>query len=126
MKVLYAEDEAGARRMIARNLLRVGITAVTAENGVEALAMFIASRDTEEPFRVVLTDLSMPNMGGEELIRSIQGLDDSVKFVVMSGLSTEEEERVASNLRAQGHKVLPKPVNMDELIATVRDNFASS
>jgi len=67
MKVLIAEDEALARRLLQNYLERWGHEVVAAQNGAEAWQLFAAGE-----FSIVISDWIMPELDGVELIRRIR------------------------------------------------------
>lgn len=84
----------------------------SAENGLEALE---ALRDT--PADIVITDISMPEMTGLELIRELRGLKPGLKFIVLSGFN--EFDYIKEGLRLGIENYLLKPINFDELQETL-------
>ncbi|WP_297992070.1 diguanylate cyclase [Anoxybacillus sp.] len=77
MKVLYVEDEPGAREMLMRLLKRRIRDVKVAKNGQEALELFT----TFQP-DIVITDIKMPLLNGLELIRRIRESDEHVQIII--------------------------------------------
>src|SRR5258707_15866902 len=73
--VLVVDDEDGVRRMAAATLQRFGYEVVTATNGLEAVEIFSAMPDR---IRLVLLDMMMPVMGGEEALLRIREVSPDV------------------------------------------------
>ncbi len=68
LKVLLADDSSMMRRIIRSLLEEVGVTSpVEAADGAEAIALFKAGE-----FDLVLSDWSMPNKGGLEVVKEIR------------------------------------------------------
>ena len=82
----------------------------TKQNGEQAIAAFIA-----EPFDLVLTDIDMPGLDGNERVRFLKALAPHVPVVAISG-----EEENASKLF---DRVLVKPFYTRELISLVESFF---
>lgn len=85
--VLVIEDEDDVRRMVVRLLERGGYTALGAADGESALAL---CRGIQQPIAAVLLDLTMPHLGGEEVLRALQQLRPGLPVVLMSGYTTDE------------------------------------
>jgi CheY-like chemotaxis protein len=90
----------------------------TAANGLEAWQNLGASG----PPSLILLDLMMPRMDGEEFIKSLRASPQAhIPVVIVSGHSASK--RKAEELSADG--CLTKPVELEELLGTVR-RFVSS
>ena len=84
LRVLVAEDESGARELISAVFDTGGWgPPVTARNGVEAL-----ERLGEDHYDILVTDLNMPRLGGEELVRRALRSDPDLTVIVLSGNGT--------------------------------------
>jgi CheY-like chemotaxis protein/anti-sigma regulatory factor (Ser/Thr protein kinase) len=83
--VLLVEDEDAVRRLAGHVLSRAGYKVLAASNGVEALDLF---RAHAPEIRVLLTDLTMPELGGRELARRLLGAKPSLTVIYMSGYSS--------------------------------------
>ncbi|EMT46155.1 GGDEF domain-containing response regulator [Anoxybacillus flavithermus] len=77
IKVLYVEDEPGAREMLMRLLKRRIRDVKVAKNGQEAFEYF-----TEFQPDIVITDIKMPVLNGLELIRRIRESDEHVQIII--------------------------------------------
>src|SRR5439155_4998122 len=66
--VLVVDDDDDVRRMVERVLRRAGYTVLTAASGPDALDR---ARDHTGPIDLLLTDVVMPGMTGQELIRAL-------------------------------------------------------
>ena len=89
---LIADDNFHNRNVCKLALNHVGFDSIEAEDGEEALVL-LASQD----FDLLLLDLSMPKLGGIEVLREIEtmGLTDKMRVVVItahSQLATEVQE----------------------------------
>ncbi|MEW6754573.1 MAG: ATP-binding protein [Candidatus Latescibacterota bacterium] len=111
--VLVVEDEPRVLET-ARDLLQsLGYGVRTATTGREGLRAYEAHR---AQIALVLTDLVMPEMGGEELIRALRERDPGLPIVVMSGYPAG----VAGGGPAAGAAPhLPKPLLLEPLARVV-------
>jgi PAS domain S-box-containing protein len=85
--VLVVDDEKAVRDLVKTVLERRGYTVLLAESGLAAIDL--AQRQSGEIALVVL-DLSMPNMGGEETLPELRKLRPNIKVLVSSGYSEAE------------------------------------
>ena len=114
-KVLVVDDEEGLRRQIGRMLERLGHVVTLARDGREALAC--AER---EPPDLVITDLSMPEMTGHELLARLKSREQTqhVPVIVVSG--DGDTESVVKCLEAGAEDHLTKPFEPVVLQARIR------
>ncbi len=113
--LLLAEDEDVVRRLLAEVLTQLGYTVVTARDGVEAVSLFSAQADE---YDLVLLDLRMPRMSGEEALALLIERAPAVRILVSSGLD------VGSPFPPQVRGVLAKPFTLAELSRSVADAIA--
>ena len=117
--VLIVEDDAHTREMLATLLSTQGFHPVAAEDGLEALHLLRAVRRRAPDIPcLVLLDLTMPRLGGQEFRRAQLG-DPTVANVpvaVMSGAIDAEERAHALGAVA----TLMKPIDLDRLLGVVR------
>ena len=111
-RILVVDDEPQIARVLRRSLSARGYEVQVANDGEEALAVFGSwSPD------LIITDLSMPNMGGIELCRRVR----ATSHVPIIVLSVKGEERIkVEALDAGADDYITKPFGIDELLARVR------
>ena len=96
-------------------LKKNGYDILRARNGREALELY---RKNQEKIKIVITDLDMPVMGGEELCRRLVKIAPDVKIVWITGFL---EQRSKKELRRLGvREVVIKPFTVKELMTVVR------
>lgn len=110
VKILAVDDDSSVLELLDLVLGVHGYSVQTKQNGEQAIAAFIA-----EPFDLVLTDIDMPGLNGNELIRFLKSSAPHVPVVAISG-----EEENASKLF---DRVLVKPFYTRELISLVESFF---
>ncbi|TRX74440.1 fused response regulator/phosphatase [Pseudomonas mangiferae] len=115
LSILIAEDNAADRMLLSTIVNRQGHRALTASNGLEAVALFQAERP-----RLVLMDALMPVMDGFEAARRIKLLagDALVPIIFLTSLS--EDEALVRCLDAGGDDFLAKPYNRVILEAKIK------
>jgi PAS domain S-box-containing protein len=115
--VLVVEDEEGVREVVGRMLERLGFQVITAEDGIEALQRLDHHGGA---MAAVLLDLSMPRMGGPEVLQQIRERRPEAPIILMSGYT---EQEVASKLLGPEGAVafLQKPFLPEDLTSVLRD-----
>jgi len=88
-KVLLVDDEENVRAIGKEMLEELGFEVVTASDGLEALQIYERTPEVA----VVVLDLTMPNMDGEQCLRELRRLDGNVKVIMSSGFSESEVTR---------------------------------
>ena len=89
-RILVIDDEAGVRDVAGQLLRTFGMSVVSAIDGQDGVARF---RENPAGFDLVLLDLTMPGMNGEETLAALRALAPGVRVLLMSGYS--ESDRVA-------------------------------
>lgn len=110
--VLIVDDEKPLRDFVRRNLEVRKFNALTAANGLEALALF-----NTQNIDLVIMDVMMPRMDGLETIRRIRQ-SSLVPIIVLSALGEEKDKIRALNWGADDY--LTKPFGVGELLARVQ------
>ena len=113
-KLNVMDDEEHILRMVSRILNDMGYTLDFAKDGEEAIKKYQTALQSEQPFDLVILDLTIPGaMGGEETIKALLKIDPNVKAIVSSGYSNDP---VMSNFKDYGFKgIIPKPYSQDEV-----------
>jgi GAF domain-containing protein len=111
--ILLVEDDDEIRSYCRETLGSLGYRVLVAGNGQEALEIYRA----QAPVDLLLTDLVMPEMGGQELIGILRKVTPELKAVVLTGYTVAD----LGELRAQGvSEVLQKPLTVHVLAQVVR------
>ncbi len=114
LTILVVDDERVIRDTTRVLLERKNYEVITAVHGQDALEQYLQHRGDVS---LVLTDLMMPVMNGEALIRALRHQDPALKIIAMSGLSETDQ---TEGLAAIGVPVeLKKPFDGPMLLATI-------
>jgi PAS domain S-box-containing protein len=113
--VLFADDEMPVRNIARRILERLGFQVVLAQSGRGAVDEFGRRPDA---FSLVILDLTMPEMTGEEALREIRLLRPQVPIVLTSGYGEEEVLERLAHVRVDAF--LKKPFRMDDFTGVVQ------
>ena len=107
--VLVVEDDPLVRTMARRSLVEAGFEVLEAANGREALTLL----SDHEEVDAVLTDLAMPELGGQALAERLSELRPGMPVVFMSGYTNDDLTR--RGLLATGIAYLEKPFSPEAL-----------
>jgi two-component system, cell cycle sensor histidine kinase and response regulator CckA len=114
--VLLVEDQENVRKFLRAVLAKSGYRVVEAVNGSDALAL---ARDFVGPIDLLVTDLIMPLMNGQELAESLMIDRPHTKILFMSGYA--KENMGGRGVDMPGLVYLQKPFSPGQFIAKVRE-----
>ena len=113
--ILLVEDEEGVRAVLAELLAGLGYTVLEASNGVEAVG--IATRHGDA-VNLVVTDMVMPEMSGQELGRTLVQKWPDLRILYMSAFASNIYSPSAlANALAD---FISKPFDLDDFLTKVR------
>ena len=112
-RVLVADDDRAIRESLARALELEGYEVVVVADGASAL-----SAVKEQPADVLVLDVMMPGVDGLTVCRVLRAERDRTPILMLTA-RTETSDRVAG-LDAGADDYLPKPFDLDELLARLR------
>ncbi|MPY88019.1 MAG: PAS domain S-box protein [Luteitalea sp.] len=113
--IMLVEDEQTVSRLAARTLRQQGYKVLEASDGVEALECLSA---VDGRVDVLVTDLVMPRMGGQELALHARALHPDIRVVFISGYLGDAAARL--DLRGSGAVFLQKPFRPRTLVQVVQ------
>ncbi|MEN9938380.1 MAG: hypothetical protein RLZZ387_4959 [Chloroflexota bacterium] len=115
-RVLVVDDEVAIGMLVRRALERAGMSVEVAHNGREALELFGVRR-----YDVVLCDLRLPDVSGQELHAHIQRAapDTARRMVFLTGDATSPE--AVQFLARSGCRYISKPFDLRGLVGVVRE-----
>lgn len=111
--VLVADDDRAIRESLARALELEGYRVATVVDGVQALA-----RVRRDSFDALVVDVMMPGVDGLAVCRVLRAEGDRTPMLMLTA-RVETPDRVAG-LDAGADDYLPKPFELDELLARLR------
>jgi len=114
--ILLAEDE-DLVRMVSRDMLEsLGYRVLEAGDGEEALQVYREHRDR---ISLVLADMIMPRMGGEELAAALKAIDPGVKVLLISGYSLAESPAELERKGIIGY--IQKPFSRNDIARRLKE-----
>ena len=118
--ILAVDDEPMALMLVKRILTEAGYDVVTAQSGFECLDLF---RQRPFNFQLVLLDLMMPFMDGEETLQRLREIRADTPVVLCAGFV--QQDRLDRLMSAGLAGFLRKPVAPDEIVSLVRSMLQS-
>lgn len=109
--LLLVEDETFVRQAMAATLTSSGYTVLFAADGAQALE---ACRNASQPLDLLLSDMVMPGMNGDDLAKRFQAMHPPGRVLLMSGYAEELTQPTRSSC-------LRKPFSVSTLIKVVRE-----
>lgn len=114
--ILVVDDEPMIVEMETEMLEDLGYRVSARTNGIEALA---AIRFNQDEFDLVISDVTMPNMTGDQLIQNIREIRPDLPVILCTGFSEKITAEKACALGAGA--LIMKPINQRTLAATIRN-----
>lgn len=115
-RILFVDDEPSIVAMAKRMIERLGYSVLATTSSVEALNLF---REGPGEFDLVITDLTMPKMTGEQLAGELTRIRRDIPIIICTGYSNTltEGKKTKPGIRA----VVTKPLITHEIARTIRD-----
>ena len=110
-RILIIEDELNTAEPVKEALELYGYEADIAENGVIGIDMF-----QKNEYDLVLLDLKMPQMNGEEALRKIREMDPYVYVIVYTNYSDFGDIKTMTNLGIDGYVNKGPSADLKELM----------
>jgi len=115
-RILFIDDEKALVDLGQQILQRLGYEVAIRTSSVEALELFMEQPDK---FDLVITDMTMPNMTGDELAGKLMNIRADIPVILCTGYSERISKERARDLGIK--EFILKPIVMRELAKTVRD-----
>jgi CheY-like chemotaxis protein len=116
MRILVVDDEPGIVSFVDRVLRRAGYRTCTATGGREALQAADASHGADT-FDLLLTDVHMPEMSGQELARQVRQRQPEMKVLYLTGFT--DQLFAEKPILWEDEAFLDKPTTVDGLLQAV-------
>jgi two-component system cell cycle sensor histidine kinase/response regulator CckA len=114
-RILVVDDEYAVRNVLGLSLTHLGYSVETAASGLDALDRF---GEAEGRYDLVILDLLMPGLSGEEVFNRLRRLRPDLRVLIVSGFSSEQ---VVTRILANGGRdFIQKPFSIEVLSRKVR------
>lgn len=112
-QILIVDDNSDSREMLSVILTHEGFSVITAEDGLEALALV-----KEVQPDLIITDINMPNLDGIELTKKLreQFQSTSLPIVIVSAFGSG---MISEAIHAGANDAIKKPMEIDALLTLV-------
>ncbi|WP_319763682.1 response regulator [Maridesulfovibrio sp.] len=119
IKVVIAEDNSTARKIMQNLLERLNFTVLPGKDGAEALELIKANPDV----KLLLTDYEMPNLDGFELVSEIRKTHSRDQLAIL-GVSAHDSGAITAKFLKRGaNDFLKKPFEVEEFSWRVTNNL---
>jgi len=123
MRILIVEDEKTISEVVSAYLKKEGYETDLASNGLQALELFNEYRNKNAPYDLIILDLMLPRLSGEEVCKQIR-LNSNVPIIMLTAKGSEQD--VIAGLDAGADDYVIKPFSPRVLIARVRAHLRGS
>jgi signal transduction histidine kinase len=123
-RILIAEDEAQLRMGITLTLQLKGYEVTEASNGADALQKIIHMKHNKTPFDLLICDIQMPRMTGEELLAKLKDFKETVPTLVLTGYG--EKDLIVRLMRLGCRDFMDKPFEPEAIAHRVATIIAES
>jgi len=113
--ILLVDDEPAIAQLVRLILERLGYTVTSRVNSIEALEAF---KENPDKFDMVISDMSMPAMTGDQLAYEIKKIRSNMPVVICTGFSERIDKEKAEKIGVNGF--LMKPILKSELTQMIR------
>lgn len=121
LKILVVDDEAVIVEEVAECLTRQGYLCRRATSGIEAIEIL----DAEPDIALIITDLRMPGMSGEEFVALYRQRQNALAEVIVVTGHGAVGSGVADQERLQIGRILRKPVDVADLVRAVEQALSA-
>lgn len=113
--ILIVDDEPTLIQLLSDILSMSGYEAVTAQNGVDALKIYLENPDS---IRLVISDIGMPEMDGIQLFQHLRDVRPDLPVILATGYMGES---TSTNLLKEGiADIIFKPYSVADILKTIR------
>ena len=112
-RILVVEDDESVLQLYSDVLLRAGYHVETAKDGDEGWKVHFAAKRSSDTYDLLITDNSMPNVTGVELITMLRAANMNLPVILATGMAPANTNHLGLSA------ILTKPFTTTELLQTV-------
>lgn len=116
-KILVIDDDVSFCMLLNTFLTRKGFDVSTAYSIEEAKQLF-----EQTPFRLVLTDVRLPDGDGVEILQYIKAADPTIQVILMTGYT--DIKTAVNAMKIGAFDYVAKPINSDQILGTIQEALA--
>jgi two-component system, chemotaxis family, chemotaxis protein CheY len=121
MKILIVEDDSMSREVMLSTFSPMG-TCDEAANGAEAVAAFLAAYESGNPYNIVMLDIAMPVMNGQEALVAMRRIEkdrnvperERIRIIMTS--SSKDSQNVQNAFSNQCDGYMAKPIRLASMV----------
>ena len=117
-RILFVDDDASMVNVVRYRLERMGYQVDARTSSVDALEVF---RNHSSQFDLVISDMTMPQMTGDQLVKEILKVRPDIPTILCTGFSEKIDEEKAKKIGF--HKYIEKPFDRRNLAMLVRQTL---
>ncbi|MGD8845600.1 MAG: response regulator [Desulfobacteraceae bacterium] len=118
-RILFVDDEDTLADLGKQMIEFLGYRVTARVNSLEALTLF---QKDPHAFDLVITDLVMPGMSGDELARNILAIRPDIPVILITGFAEQVTTEKAASIGVK--KLVTKPIVMKDIAKLIRDALA--
>lgn len=111
--ILFIEDEAELRSILKKVIEKEGYAVDVARTGQGAIA-----KVRKKEYDVVITDLRLPGMSGQEAIRRIEEINPDIKFIIISGYQLDAA--LEAKIKQGAYSFFGKPFLNQDIVNEIK------
>ena len=111
--ILIVDDDDVTCKTLSRVLVNENFKVSCTDSGQEALKIVSDNINSDDSIFLLITDLIMPKMQGDELVREIKKIDKNLRIIVITAHSYDELKLIRDNMNLE---ILEKPFGVEKLI----------
>ena len=119
LRVLLIDDDPSLIEALRSSLMDEGHKVSTARGGQAGIDTFRAARGTGLPFDIVITDLSMPDVDGRQVVASLRAASPGTPIILLTGWRHQLKDGAERSLQVD--RLLGKPPRIRELRAALAE-----
>jgi two-component system chemotaxis response regulator CheY len=126
VKVLLVEDDFICRKILLTYFYKQSkCECDVASNGSEAIEAFMLAKEAGKPYDLIMLDIMMPEMNGQEVLKRIRIIEESqqglaaTRIVMTTG--RQDSDNILGAFRHQCDGYLVKPIDFDKLAALISE-----
>jgi CheY-like chemotaxis protein len=119
LRVLLIDDDPTLIESLRSALADEGHKVTTSNGGQAGIDSFRAARASKMPFDIVITDLAMPDVDGQEVVARLRAIEPATPIILLTGWRHQLSEGVERQLKVD--RLLGKPPRIRELRAALAE-----
>ncbi|HPQ41099.1 MAG TPA: response regulator [bacterium] len=113
VRILIVDDDPDVCEYLHKFLSKDGYDVTTVANPTQVLDEL-----KNKPYQIIILDLKMPGMSGEELLRRIRAIDSDICIIIYTGYPSVDS--AVDTMKQQVFDYIKKPFNIDDFRAVIR------